>query len=177
MTTRLKRGALSPCGTKKFWGYLAGVEGWLPLEKFHRKHQQDLEKRKLASACLELHRERVNAERAEREARWLANMDPVKWMPHKSEQVLVVHHPKKCKGQFCAVHNPSNHHMRDWQQHYRLDRGITERLCPKHGVGHPDPDDPNPDKVHGCCGCCTPPKKKAAAKKKTPAKKSPAKKK
>lgn len=28
-----------------------------------------------------------------------------------------------------------------------------ERICP-HGVGHPDPDDTNPDTVHGCDGCC-----------------------
>jgi hypothetical protein len=39
-----------------------------------------------------------------------------------------------------------------------------ERLCPEHGVGHPDPDDAAFNvrmgraylNVHGCCGCCTP---------------------
>jgi hypothetical protein len=31
-----------------------------------------------------------------------------------------------------------------------------ERIC-SHGVGHPDPDEINTDKTHGCDGCCTPP--------------------
>jgi hypothetical protein len=47
--------------------------------------------------------------------------------------------------------------MKDWPQHYRYDRGMTERICP-HGVGHPDPDDRTANGVHGCDGCCTPPK-------------------
>lgn len=66
-----------------------------------------------------------------------------------------VHSSDKCKGQFCCIHNPSDHHMRSWPQHWRGDRNLMERTCP-HGVGHPDPDDPNPDKSHGCDGCCTP---------------------
>jgi len=46
----------------------------------------------------------------------------------------------------------------------RFDRGcLIERLCPEHGVGHPDPDsaaylksvDPRGNyTIHGCCGCC-----------------------
>lgn len=79
------------------------------------------------------------------------------WKPHLSAQRLITHSADKCKGQNCPVHNPSDHHMKDWPQHYRADCGITERICP-HGIGHPDPDDPNPDKVHGCDGCCEPPK-------------------
>lgn len=81
------------------------------------------------------------------------------WTPHRSGQLLVTHSPDACKGTFCCVHNPSNHHMRDWPQHYRVDRGITERICPC-GVGHPDPDLPyHKDSymwVHGCCGHCDP---------------------
>jgi hypothetical protein len=53
----------------------------------------------------------------------------------------------------CAIHWPSQHHMRTWPQHWRGDRGIIERVC-DHGVGHPDPDDRDRNKVHGCDGCC-----------------------
>ncbi len=53
----------------------------------------------------------------------------------------------------CAIHWPSQHHMRSWPQHWRSDRGIIERLC-DHGTGHPDPDDKSRDRLHGCCGCC-----------------------
>jgi hypothetical protein len=166
VSNRLKRGDLSPCGTKKFWGYISGVEGWLPIDVFAQKREDDLMKRKLVAASRELHEQRMAEDKAKREAQWRQGMDPETWVPHKGTQKLIVHHPDKCKGKFCAVHNPSDHHMRDWPQYYRTDRGITERLCPKHGVGHPDPDDPNPDRVHGCCGCCTPPKKKKPVTKK-----------
>lgn len=78
---------------------------------------------------------------------------------------LYTHPRSKCEGQTCSVHNPSDHHMATWRQHWRADRGIMERLCP-HGVGHPDPDEaaylkrvlPAEDYkcygVHGCDGCC-----------------------
>lgn len=69
-------------------------------------------------------------------------------------------HPKtKCDGELCPIHNPSNHHMREWTQWWRGDRKLMERVCP-HGVGHPDPDDPQSKgygAVHGCDGCCVPP--------------------
>lgn len=77
-------------------------------------------------------------------------------------QVQVLTHPSyKCAGRACVVHNPSNHHMRDWPTVYRSDKGTTERQCP-HGVGHPDPDDLAWHEsmgrdwvgVHGCDGCC-----------------------
>jgi hypothetical protein len=72
-----------------------------------------------------------------------------------------VHDVSKCAGQHCTLHNRSNHHMRGWKQHWRDDRKIMERICPEHGVGHPDPDSPWPPEshewVHGCCGCCLPP--------------------
>lgn len=68
---------------------------------------------------------------------------------------LRVHEAEFCKGRACCIHNPSDHHMREWPQLYRLDRGMMERTC-THGVGHPDVDDINPNHSHGCDGCCVP---------------------
>jgi hypothetical protein len=72
--------------------------------------------------------------------------------------VLETHPESRCAGDVCCIHNPSDHHMRDWQQLWRGDRGIVERLC-AHGIGHPDPDDLRvrrdpAERVHGCDGCC-----------------------
>lgn len=81
------------------------------------------------------------------------------------ESVLHNVHPAiRCAGQWCVIHRPSAHHMRDWTLHWRDDRGIFERICPD-GVGHPDPDqfdfwqrtDRMYEAVHGCDGCCAPP--------------------
>lgn len=80
-------------------------------------------------------------------------------------QQIVAHNPKLCEGRHCAIHNPSDHPMKDWPQLWRDDRRLMERICPEHGVGHPDPDHlaflrkVSPDHaeaeaVHGCCGCC-----------------------
>lgn len=86
----------------------------------------------------------------------LSNMERYKLVG--SDRVLLVHPKTKCKGQHCCIHNPSDHHMKEWPQNWRDDRGIMERICP-HGIGHPDPDDPafkNPiNGVHGCDGCCS----------------------
>ena len=77
---------------------------------------------------------------------------------------LASHHRDACQGRGCAIHHPSDHHMRDWPRNWRPDRGFMERTC-AHGVGHPDPDDAvfrasrgDTDTLHGCCpeGCCTP---------------------
>lgn len=77
-------------------------------------------------------------------------------------QWLVVHRGDECKGRNCAVHNPSNHPLKDAPLNYRADRGIMERIC-EHGIGHDDPDDlnyrelvgdPDASGVHGCDGCC-----------------------
>lgn len=73
------------------------------------------------------------------------------------ERLFRVHPVDACRGEHCTIHNPSDHHMRGWPQHWRQDRGLMERIC-LHGVGHPDPDDINPDTVHGCDGCCADPK-------------------
>jgi hypothetical protein len=80
---------------------------------------------------------------------------------------LRVHNIEDCRGPVCPVHKPTPHHMRAWLMIWRGDRGIFERLCPKHGTGHPDPDDLAAklfilgfmDDVHGCCweSCCIDP--------------------
>lgn len=68
-----------------------------------------------------------------------------------------VHHSSKCVGQYCTIHNNSDHHMKDWPQNWRMDIGLMERICP-HGIGHPDPDDPKvvngTHGIHGCDSCC-----------------------
>ena len=77
-------------------------------------------------------------------------------------QKIRVHSKEDCLGDYCCIHNPSDHHMKDWPTHWREDRGLMERIC-EHKVGHPDPDDvayqmsKGANKaitVHGCCGCC-----------------------
>lgn len=75
---------------------------------------------------------------------------------------MTTHPPERCDGEFCVVHNPSDHSMKDWPVHFRFDAYLTERICP-HGIGHPDPDDLAFHKrsgrggmgVHGCDGCCS----------------------
>lgn len=66
-----------------------------------------------------------------------------------------VHGRDKCIGRSCPIHNPSDHGMILFKTHFREDRGFMERIC-SHGVGHPDPDDPFADPIHGCDGCCGP---------------------
>lgn len=80
-----------------------------------------------------------------------------RWRPVGSTREFHTHDSSVCAPHPCCVHRPSNHHMKEWPQHYREDTGVTERICP-HGVGHPDPDQPWPADdwrwVHGCDGCC-----------------------
>ena len=80
-------------------------------------------------------------------------------------QHILVHPASQCKGENCCIHNPSDHHMKEWPTHWRSDRYMMERICP-HGVGHPDPDDlafrkrmgyGDSDGIHGCDGCCANP--------------------
>lgn len=83
-------------------------------------------------------------------------------------QEIMVHEKSNCEGHHCVIHNPSNHHMKDWPTNWRQDRYLMERICPC-GVGHPDPDDLafkktlnlprelfQAESIHGCCGCCDP---------------------
>ena len=81
----------------------------------------------------------------------------MKLLKHENEYwaKLHTHAAFECREENCVVHNPSDHHMRTWPINYRMDRGITERIC-KHGIGHPDPDciRAKEDSIHGCDGCC-----------------------
>lgn len=70
------------------------------------------------------------------------------------QRLVGVHPDSACAGEFCCIHNPSDHHMVEWGQNWREDRGLMERICP-HGIGHPDPDDIQVDTTHGCDGCCS----------------------
>lgn len=86
-----------------------------------------------------------------------------------TQGVVKTHGADRCAGRPCCVHNPSDHHMRDWPLVFRFDRGaLGERICPC-GIGHPDPDslthlltvmppdDADAMGVHGCCGHCRDP--------------------
>jgi hypothetical protein len=69
---------------------------------------------------------------------------------------ITTHDKDKCSGRACVIHNPSDHHMRDWLLNWRDDIKVMERIC-EHGVGHPDPDHLAYVKgpgMHGCDGCC-----------------------
>ena len=86
---------------------------------------------------------------------------PYRWTPKQPYEVvrlvggqeLWAHSKAVCKNPPCPIHSPSNHHMASWPQNWRSDTLVMERICP-HGVGHPDPDQKNGSKVHGCDGCC-----------------------
>jgi hypothetical protein len=78
-------------------------------------------------------------------------------------QGLWVHKEGTCAGQYCSIHNPSDHPLKDARLNWRSDTGVMERIC-AHGVGHPDPDhmayvtsiskDNKWQAVHSCDGCC-----------------------
>ena len=91
--------------------------------------------------------------------------------------VMITHAAHLCEGEYCCVHNPSDHHMKTWPTTFRSDRVtringkvfvLTERIC-AHGIGHPDPDSiayarrisgdgfTGAEGVHGCDWCCAPP--------------------
>jgi len=82
---------------------------------------------------------------------------------------MTYHDPKACAGQACCIHNPSEHHMREWPLELRAST-LMERICP-HGIGHPDPDSlayfnrigEDDFGVHGCDGCCSKDPKKRRA--------------
>jgi hypothetical protein len=75
---------------------------------------------------------------------------------------LMVHDGATCAAEACVIHKPMAGHMASWALHYRQDRNLFERICPEHGVGHPDPAQcaywdsigESYMMVHGCCGCC-----------------------
>lgn len=81
--------------------------------------------------------------------------------------VMRTHPRSRCAGDFCSVHNPSDHPLKDAPRNWRSDRGLMERICPC-GTNHPDPDDieftrrirgdraAHIRSIHGCCPetCC-----------------------
>ncbi len=84
------------------------------------------------------------------------------------QTILKTHGPSACSGEFCCIHNPSDHPLRDAPLNWRGDRGFMERIC-AHDIGHPDPDslahlqrvlgdayEGYAFGVHGCDGCCRP---------------------
>ena len=84
--------------------------------------------------------------------------------PHYGDEVLKNVHPySACSSRgYCAIHHPTNHHMRDWDLIWNRQETQLERLCP-HDLSHPDPDDlrywvearHEPWKAqHVCDGCC-----------------------
>ena len=85
------------------------------------------------------------------------------WVDSTGQTVFNVHdETPECHQFGCAIHAPSDHHMRDWPTYWRNDRGMVERTCP-HGIGHPDPDVEyfkkrngldDAEGIHGCDGCC-----------------------
>lgn len=70
-----------------------------------------------------------------------------------TDTYLSCHYDWQCKGEYCTMHNRSDHHMRSFPQYWRSDMGFMERTCP-HGIGHPDPDEIAKRPGHGCDGCC-----------------------
>jgi hypothetical protein len=81
-----------------------------------------------------------------------------------SPEVWNVHKAAVCAGEFCAIHNPSDHPLKDAPMAIRRDSfkyGLAERFCP-HGIGHSDPDSvaffsrqgAHGMGIHGCDGCC-----------------------
>jgi len=78
--------------------------------------------------------------------------------------VWKVHKSTSCAGTECAIHNPSDHPLKDAPLIIRGDSfkyGLAERFC-SHGIGHSDPDSvafyakegTHGMGVHGCDGCC-----------------------
>lgn len=68
----------------------------------------------------------------------------------------------ECYAETCVIHNPTDHHMREWPLHWYADGGFFVRYC-HHLSLHPDPDTVEWTKSqglsleHGCDGCCRTP--------------------
>lgn len=77
-----------------------------------------------------------------------------------------VHKKDQCRGEYCCIHNPSDHALKGAPFNWRGLGYLMERVC-EHGVGHPDPDHlahierqfgkerAMLQSVHGCDGCCS----------------------
>lgn len=79
--------------------------------------------------------------------------------------IVNVHTADQCAGRPCCIHNPSDHHMIQWDPKWDNDHKQMWRQCP-HALVHPDPDDlwylrsrwghkaASMLAIHGCDGCC-----------------------
>lgn len=81
--------------------------------------------------------------------------------------IVRTHGTALCRGRPCCVHDPSDHHMRDWPLTFDMERAaLGVRTCP-HGLTHPDPDSIayfygtalHPNQLarlllHACDDCC-----------------------
>lgn len=74
-------------------------------------------------------------------------------LEHTDIWLTNVHEEGRCAGEFCTIHNKSEHSMRGFPQDWRSDIGVMERVNP-FGGACPDPDSPWPKDssnwVHGC---------------------------
>jgi hypothetical protein len=70
-------------------------------------------------------------------------------------ETLNTHESTECVGDYCTIHNNSDHHMVTWKQTWDFRVGRIMRIC-KHNVAHADPDEINPNREHHCDGCCDP---------------------
>lgn len=86
-----------------------------------------------------------------------------------ANEVWWVHKREICAGSHCALHNPSDHPLKDAPLVLRhaspfsfKPHGFAERFC-EHGIGHSDPDSvafysqqgDDSTGIHGCDGCCS----------------------
>lgn len=62
-------------------------------------------------------------------------------LEHTDTVLSNVHHPSRCGGQVCTLHNRSAHSKRSWVQHWNQDKGRMERISPKSGRHYVDPDE------------------------------------
>lgn len=70
-------------------------------------------------------------------------------------QLLYTHPKGDCLGEFCTIHNFSDHHMVAWKQMWDETHRRMMRIC-KHNIAHVDPDEITRNLEHHCDGCCDP---------------------
>lgn len=74
-------------------------------------------------------------------------------------KLVRVHLKGQCQGDYCTIHNRSDHPMRSWPQIWNPNVFAMFRVC-QHGIAHTDPDEINKDVVvkfehdMDCDGCC-----------------------
>lgn len=78
------------------------------------------------------------------------------WTDSYGTELFGVHEADQCLGEFCPIHKPSDHPLKDAKQRWNRDKARMERIC-IHDEVHPDPDDYKNKAlhvVHVCDGCC-----------------------